>query len=81
MGKVPKKRKPGRPVTVDHTKLPDMRGKTFAAWCGAMGYTDSAAARALDVAPSTIARYRENGAPYMVSLACAALARGLKPWA
>lgn len=51
-----------------------MTARQFNAWQAALGLTDSQAARQLGTSPSTIARYREQGGPAILALACYALA-------
>ena len=79
----PTKRKAGRPRLPEAEKAPrvqPMTGKQFAAWCDHMGLRDSDAARQLGTAPSTIARYRKDGGPALLGLACAAISAGLSSW-
>ena len=58
-----------------------MNALTFRAWLKEMDFTDAAAAKALGIGSrNTIAKYRAEGAPLHIALACAALAEGLEPW-
>lgn len=76
------KRRPGRPPKpkAEMTKTTRMTGRAFNAWMDAAGFTDSEAARQLGTAPSTIARYRADGGPALLALACSAISAGLSPW-
>lgn len=76
------RRRPGRPwPDVDRaTKAERMQARTFLAWLASMGMTDSEAARALGCSPSTVARYREQGGPAILGLACNAISKGLSSW-
>lgn len=51
----------------------DMKAAAFRAWLDAMKISGSEAARLLGVNPNTITRYRREGGPKMLALACAAL--------
>lgn len=79
MTKHPQRPKRGRPP-IDKTTAPRMTARAFIAWQGALGLTDSQAARQLGTAPSSIARYRESGGTALLGLACAAVAAGLPSW-
>ncbi|MBC38906.1 MAG: hypothetical protein CMH91_07570 [Oceanicaulis sp.] len=58
-----------------------MTGKDFTAWLDHMGFKDAQAARALGgMSRNSIKKYKDEGAPYHIGLACAALAYGLPPW-
>lgn len=59
----------------------DMTAVDFRNWLAAMKISGAEAARLLDVKPNTITRYRRNGAPKAVGLACAALFHRLEEWA
>lgn len=74
------KRKRGRPVSVTDKKASRMPGKAFQSWLVSSGLTDSMAARQLGTSPSTIARYRKEGGPALLALACSALSSGLSAW-
>jgi hypothetical protein len=57
-----------------------MTPNEFKAWLAAMKISGADAARLLDVTPNTITRYRRQGAPRSVGLACAALYHRLGEW-
>lgn len=58
-----------------------MKSKDFRAWIVRMGYNDSEAARKLGLGSrNTITKYKDEGAPEYIGLACAALAYGLPAW-
>lgn len=57
-----------------------MTADDFNAWLTHMGLTGRKAARQLGVADNTIVKYRREGAPEYIALACAALAFGLPAW-
>lgn len=46
-----------------------------------MAFDVAGAMRALDRSKRQIIRYRQVGAPLLVALACAAVAKGLQPYA
>lgn len=52
----------------------------FEAWVARMGWSGREAARRLGVSKDSVVRYRREGAPRTVGLACAALAVGLDVW-
>lgn len=57
-----------------------MTAQDFENWLDHMGLKGAGAARALGLAPNSVVKYRREGAPLTVALACAALAFGLPPW-
>lgn len=57
-----------------------MTANDFCAWLKAMKISGAEAARLLGVTANTITRYRREGAPQTVGLACAALYHRLKEW-
>lgn len=57
-----------------------MKGEDFLAWMESRGLNDSSAARTLGISRTTVIKYREEGAPPLVALACAAISAGLGPW-
>ena len=58
-----------------------MTAKDFCAWLEHMGYNDAAATRALGLGSrNTLVKYKAEGAPAYIALACAALAFGLPAW-
>jgi len=72
-----------RPHHLAPLKIEDftMTAKDFCAWLDHMKLNDSAATRALGLGSRhTLARYKTQGAPRHIALACAALAFGLPPW-
>jgi hypothetical protein len=73
-------KRPGRPwPNQDRTsKAQRMSAAAFCAWLEAQDLTDSDASRALGTSPSTIARYKEQGGPAILGLACAAISKGIK---
>lgn len=58
----------------------EMSGEDFSAWIEHMGYSGREAARQLGLANDSVVKYKREGAPLHVALACAALAFGLPPW-
>lgn len=70
----------GLPVTKGKYRTNRMLGKDFAAWIEHMKLSDSEAARRLGISRTSLIKYREEGAPVYIGLACAALAFGLPPW-
>lgn len=62
-----------------------MTASDFAAWVAAMratrGWRQKDCAAALHVQPRQIIRWRENGAPGYIALACAAITAELPAWA
>ncbi|WP_432284137.1 hypothetical protein SLT36_20315 [Aminobacter sp. BA135] len=57
-----------------------MDATDFVAWIDHMGWSDSEVARRLNLARNTVAKYKSEGAPSSIGLACAALAFGLPAW-
>ncbi|RYF29915.1 MAG: hypothetical protein EOO23_06335 [Comamonadaceae bacterium] len=57
-----------------------MTAEDFCAWLEKEKLNDSAAARALDLSRNTIVKYKAEGAPLHIALACAAISFGLPPW-
>lgn len=57
-----------------------MTAETFNQWLRAMGISCVEACRLLGVQPNTITRYRRNGAPKAIALACSALFHRLGEW-
>jgi len=57
-----------------------MSGTDFSNWLIAMKTTRVQAAKLLGVSTAVIARYRREGAPVVVGLACTALYHRLGPW-
>lgn len=57
-----------------------MEAKDFNAWIVHMGWSDSEVARRLGLSRNSVAKYRTEGAPEHIGLACAALAFGLPAW-
>ncbi|WP_028035871.1 hypothetical protein [Chelativorans sp. J32] len=58
-----------------------MEAKDFTAWLDHMQFSDAEAARRLGLGSrNTIAKYKVEGAPEYIGLACAALAYGLPAW-
>jgi hypothetical protein len=58
----------------------DYSPNEFLAWLKAMKISGAEAARLLGVNANTITRYKKQGAPKSVGLACAALYHRLKEW-
>lgn len=58
----------------------DMTAKEFQDWLRAMKISGAEAARLLGVNANTITRYKREGAPQTVSLACSALYHRLREW-
>jgi hypothetical protein len=54
--------------------------KSFQSWMDAMSLTAQEVAEALDVHPNTVTRYRQEGGPPALALACRALFHKLEPW-
>lgn len=60
---------------------PAMSGADFTAWMELMGFTWREAQQRLGIGNrNTVAKYRLEGAPLSIALACSALAAGLGPW-
>lgn len=57
-----------------------MTATAFQQWLKAMQISGAEAARALDVHPNTITKYKADGAPLIVALACRALYHRLEAW-
>jgi transcriptional regulator with XRE-family HTH domain len=57
-----------------------MTANEFCTWLKAMKITGAEAARLLGVNVNTITRYKKEGAPQTVSLACAALYHRMEEW-
>lgn len=57
-----------------------MKAKDFSAWIAYMAWNDSEVARQLDISRNSVAKYKDEGAPGYIGLACAALAANLLPW-
>ena len=57
-----------------------MTANEFSAWLKAMKISGAEAARLLGVNVNTITRYKRDGAPQTVALACAALYHRLEEW-
>lgn len=57
-----------------------MEAKDFTAWIAHMGFNDSEVARKLELSRNTVVKYKAEGAPAHIGLACAALAFGLPAW-
>jgi len=57
-----------------------MEAKDFCAWIEHMGFSEREAARTLDLSRNSVAKYKAEGAPAYIGLACAALAFGLPAW-
>ncbi len=57
-----------------------MSADDFLAWLDERGISGREAARQLGVSNDTITRYKRNGAPLHIALACAAICQGLPPW-
>lgn len=57
-----------------------MTGQEFCDWQDRMKLNDVKTAKALALSRNTVAKYKIEGAPLHVALACAALVRGIAPW-
>ena len=57
-----------------------MLAKDFSAWLDHMGFNDSEAARRLEISRNTLVKYKVEGGPAWLGLACAAIAFGLPAW-
>lgn len=58
-----------------------MTGAEFVSWMEKMGLSYTGVQEVLGIGTrNTIARYRKNGAPLLVALACGAIAAGLGPY-
>lgn len=58
-----------------------MSGKDFVRWLELMGWNDAEAMRQLEIGSRhTMMKYKAEGTPRYIALACAALIRGLAPW-
>jgi transcriptional regulator with XRE-family HTH domain len=57
-----------------------MTAEDFAAWIDHMKLSERKVAETLQLSRTTVAKYRREGAPVHIGLACAALAFGLPEW-
>lgn len=57
-----------------------MTAQDFTRWVAVMGWNDSRVASELALSRNTVAKYKREGAPLSIGLACAALAAGLPAW-
>lgn len=57
-----------------------MTGEDFTEWMKREKHSVSSAARALGISRTTVMKYKEEGAPEYIGLACAALALGSGAW-
>ncbi|WP_323034095.1 hypothetical protein [Pararhodobacter sp.] len=57
-----------------------MTAEDFEAWLDLRGISGREAARQLGVSNDTITKYKRQGAPLYIALACSALCHGLPPW-
>lgn len=58
------------------TRLNTIKPELFRAWLDRMKWTDSDAGRALGCTRAAIRHWKQNGPPYYVAVACAALEAG-----
>lgn len=70
----------GVDIRVKSNYISDMTADDFKEWLKAMKISGTEASRLLDVHQNTIARYKRDGAPKVVSLACSALFHRLGEW-
>jgi hypothetical protein len=72
---------PAADRTERNESSPAMSGADFAAWLEAEGLTLREAQEKLGVGSRTsLSKYKEEGAPLTVALACSAISAGLGPW-
>ena len=57
-----------------------MLAQDFEDWLTHMGFSGREAGRQLGLSKDTVLKYRKEGCPLYVALACAALAFNLPPW-
>lgn len=57
-----------------------MTPQSMRSWLAAMKISAAEGARLLGVHPNTMTKYKAEGAPQHVALACAALYHRLEPW-
>lgn len=57
-----------------------MTPQSMRSWLAEMKISSAEGARLLGIHPNTMTRYKTEGAPVHVALACAALYHKLKPW-
>lgn len=57
-----------------------MTPQSMRSWLAEMKISAAEGARLLGIHPNTMTRYKTEGAPVHVALACAALYHKLKPW-
>lgn len=57
-----------------------MSADDFTAWMAHMGFNIQTAAERLDLGRNTVSRYRREGAPGHIGLACSAIAMSLPEW-
>lgn len=58
-----------------------MTAEDFNDWLARTGLSAAQAAEALGVSKSSVLKYRQEGGPPIVALACSAIFQKLKPWA
>jgi hypothetical protein len=66
--------------TVRKPRLPAMSAEEFSAWLKHVDFSERHAARILQISRTTIAKYRQEGAPAHIGFACSAIARGMPMW-
>lgn len=67
-------------MTAPREGTPAMSPADFQAWLDHMGLNQRSAAAALGISPTSIVKYRREGAPLYIERACAAIAAGLPTW-
>jgi hypothetical protein len=58
-----------------------MTAESMRLWLSEMGISAAEGAKLLGVHPNTMTKYKTEGAPVHIALACAALYHRIKPWA
>lgn len=57
-----------------------MTGSDFIAWMAHLSLNNQEAAKVLEIGRNTVTRYRKDGAPRHIGLACSAIAMNLPAW-
>ncbi len=57
-----------------------MTGPDFTSWMSHLGLNNLEAAERLDIGRNTVTRYKRDGAPGHIGLACSAIAMNLPEW-
>ncbi|MCC5781295.1 hypothetical protein H7H48_19700 [Nitratireductor sp. B36] len=66
--------------TANKTRRAAMPAEEFCAWLKHVNFSERHAARTLQISRTTVAKYRQEGAPAHIGFACAAIALGMPIW-